>query len=385
MATTLLDAGGDQVQDVVTFPSGTSGTVSWDSTVRNTGTGSYLLNTSSPAVNAILREKLGTVSDTSRFSARLRISGLPAAENIAFIAVNNSAEQGVFNIALNTNGKLSIRCNGVDVATGTFVFAANTQTRVSCGYTITNTTTFTITVYINGTQDVTISNNTLARTGSDHIQFFATSGSGTNYKIWVDDIYCDNGSGNTDPGASAAWQPGALCVTNKRPFSNGTNVQYVTGIGADPGSPYGSGHAVRVNEQPLSQTNGWSVTNAAKQTEEYTIEGLTVGDCDLTYTTLVDFMGWVQEKVGSASTGNIIVAGSATNISVTTAYTLFLKAAGSTTYPAGNTDIGVDTNTVNQLFSLSECGVLFAFNRQPVFSRRTLGPRVASRSSQHWN
>ena len=56
--------------------------------------------------------------------------------------------------------------------------------------------------------------------------------------------------------------PGAILVTAKRPFTNGTTEDgFTTQIGAS-GSGYGSGHTPQVNERPLSQTNGWSVIGA---------------------------------------------------------------------------------------------------------------------------
>src|SRR5262249_48208692 len=97
------------------------------------------------------------------------------------------------------------------------------------------------------------------------------------------------------------------------------------------------------------------------QTEEYSIESSSTGDIDISTATVVDYMGWVYTKVASASTGNIIVGGTTSNISVTTNYKMFTQAKGSTTYPAGNTDIGMDTNNINQLFILAECGIMVAY------------------------
>ena len=73
-------------------------------------------------------------------------------------------------------------------------------------------------------------------------------------------------------------------------------------------------------------------------------------------------MGWVRTKALIAETGSIIVNNVSTSISITTAIAMFLKMAGSTTYPAGTgTDIGEITSATATTVSLYECGIQFAY------------------------
>ena len=245
---------------------------------------------------------------------------------------------------------------------------------------MTSTGVNTINVFLNGVLEISWVNVAMSGTGTAFLQFMTSTAMLSATFSWFADIYVDDGNTATDPGN--------IIVTAKRPFANGTLNEWTTQVGAG-SSGYGSGHALQVNERPLSLTNAWSITNAALKTEEYTIEGAAVGDLDLTNPNyrIVDYMGWANLKCASAQTGNIIVNGVASNVSLTTTATVFLKAAGSTIYPSGATAIGADTNTVNALFTLAECGILVAavwnvataiesLKADAEFTPDLLGPRV---------
>lgn len=248
------------------------------------------------------------------------------------------------------NGSTQLGSNGPTLTTGNWY-------RISFAWKITSTTVnqFLVTVgsatgTILGT--IAVTNGTLTNTTSGAL-ITGNFGGDATLDLRASDIYIDNSTAVTDPGN--VW------VTAKRPFANGTTNGFTTQIGAG-GSGYGTGHAPQVNERPLSITNGWSMVGAGSAvTEEYTIEGLSVGDIDLTGATIVDFMGWVDVKALIAETGKIIVAGVSTNISVTTSANIFKQIAGSTTYPAGGTDIGVTTSTTVTTFSLYEGGIAVAY------------------------
>jgi hypothetical protein len=172
--------------------------------------------------------------------------------------------------------------------------------------------------------------------------------------FWIDDFYVDNRTDLTDPGD--------VRVTAKRPFANGTTNGFTTQIGAG-GSGYGSGHAPQVNERPLSQTNGWSMVGAgAAVTEEYSVEGASVGDVDVSIHPIYDWSSWVFAKSLASETASLIVGGATSNIALTSTATAFQKAAGSTIYPVGSTDVGIITDTSLTTVSLYECGVLIAFS-----------------------
>ncbi len=353
MATTFLEPGGDatfQAVSVTGFWANAFQVAIATDFVHGTHVKSLKYNV---GFASRVRTPTGVVSDAGgRFSYYLYLVAYPASAS-SIVSVEKSANSGTFYLGLTTGGILRVFKTNAGTQLGTDGPTLNLSQwyRISVAYTLTSTTINRIEVFVDGVSAISITNATLTQVGSTDIQW-GNDNADASLNMRTSDHYIDNSSSLTDPGN--------IWVTAKRPFSNGTNNQFTTQIGAG-GSGYGSGHSPQVNERPLSNTNGWSIQNAAKQTEEYSIEAKSVGDIDISTATIVDFLGWVDCKVGVNSTGNIIIAGSASNISVTTTETLFTKIAGSTTYPAGNTDIGMDTNTINQLFSLYECGVIVAF------------------------
>jgi len=297
-------------------------------------------------------QKTGILADTgSRVSLYIYLNALPTATANIFAFYNSVGTQKVA-VRLTSAGVLQlwdaanaqIGTNGSTLSTGTWY-------RISLAYTITNTTTNEFRLFKNGSLDISVTNATLTGTGTNAWRIGNINTDAT-LDMRSSDHYADNSSSLTDTGN--------IWVTAKRPIANGTNNQWTTQVGSG-GSGYGTGHSPQVNERAQSDVNGWSIQSASLQTEEYSIESVSQGDIDITGATIVDFMGWVNANVGSNSTGNIIVAGTASNISVTTGEKYFTKVAGSTTYPAGNTDIGIDNNSVNQLFSLYEAGIIVAY------------------------
>lgn len=368
MATTFLDAGTDQTQDTLTFyPNqffGGTGSASSATDQVHTGTRSLKLICTDASSPCYVATADGACADAgTRTSAYIRLSGLPAATDTAILGVAQAGFGSTpIAIAVTSGGKLRLYQNDDATAVGAAgatTVSAGTWFRLAWCWVITTTTNWSCKVYINGVLEFTRTNAdaTLVLTGTS--QFMPTvdhCGGGTReaLTVWYDDLYVDNSSALTDPGN--------ILVTAKRPFANGTTNGFTTQIGAG-GSGYGSGHAPQVNEQPLSQTNGWAMIGAGSAvTEEYNVEGLTVGDVNLTGASIVDWMGWVFAKALTSETGNIVVGSTQTNIALTSTPTLFLTAKGSTTYPAGTgTDIGIITATTVTTVSLYECGVIVAY------------------------
>lgn len=239
-----------------------------------------------------------------------------------------------------------IGTNGSTISTGVWY-------RISLAYTITSTTVNRFEVFVNGVSSISVTNGTLSGTGTSVLSVGNRTGASI-LDFRSSDHYIDNSSSLTDTGD--------IWVTAKRPVSNGTTNGFTTQIGAG-GSGYGTGHSPQVNERALSTTNGWSMIGAgAAVTEEYNIEADHVGDIDITGATIVDYLGWVSTKALVAETGQIIVDGASTAISITTTAKLFTKIKGSSTYPAGTgADIGMQTDTSLTTVSLYECGVIVAY------------------------
>jgi len=373
LATTFLESGTDATQDFV-FWTATTGTVASDSTVKNTGPRSIALDTGSPAGNSTAT-KNGVLADAGRrVSLWVRFSDSTPDVNTNIVIFQNTSGNNVYNLVLNTTGVLSNNPVGATAVAGTKVLSDNTWYRITISYTITNTTTFRFELYIDGVFESSATAGTLTRTGTDKFRIASNGGAGANKINRFDDIYIDDGSNYTDPGA--------VRVTNKRPNANGTNNNFVTQIGAG-GSGYGSGHSPQVNEQPLSTTNGWSVVGAGSAvTEEYTIENALTGDVNMNLVSIIDYMGWLYSSSLVSETGQIKVGGVASNIALTSTNTLFLVAAASTAYPAGNTDIGEVTDTTLTTVSLYECGILFAYIPR-IISKIVFAKQAVNRASTY--
>lgn len=359
--------------DIGVITDGTNGTVTSSSqavksSVRSIlaatnsgGNGTYCVAGASTFSGANILADAGTrISFYFRFHGTPTLPGGGAAAD--FLAVNTSSDTAVFGVSLTTGLKIAIVTDGsVALATGSTVLSADTDYRITVQYVITSTTNFTINVYLNGTLEVTAtySGTALPNTGSNHLYFgwgaYISPGSGMS--AYYAHIYIDNGT---------SGDPGDVRVTAKRPNANGTANGFTTRIGSG-GSGYGTGHSPQVNERPASATNGWSLSNTTKTTEEYNIENVSTGDNDMTGATIVDYVGWIESSVNSTSNSpvhHIIVNGVATAITESTSQKTFTHIAGSTTYPAGTgTDIGMDAQytTTAHLTSLFEAGIMIAY------------------------
>lgn len=355
MTTTFIESGTDATQDL-SFYSSTVNTVA--SATDQAHTGPRSLKCSSGAGNSFADAfRTGVLADAGRrISMWFRFDSTPSA-NCTFLAVRQSDVTTVVTAVRLTNGLvLTIEPTGATFVTGTTVLAANTWYRISLSYYITNSTTFQFKVYINGVLELTANAGTLTNVTSDAFNV-RIGAQGANRNHWFDDIYVDDG-------ASSGSQPdtGNILVTAKRPLSNGTTNGYTTQIGAG-GSGYGTGHAPQVNEQPLSATNGWAMVGAGSAiTEEYNIEGATVGDVNISGLTIVDYVGWVYTKALVGETGKMVLNAATPSITITTSNSMITAFAGSTSYPAGTgTDIGEITSTDLTTVSLYECGIVIAY------------------------
>jgi hypothetical protein len=354
MATIFLEPGGDADYGIALYDAN-AGASTQPVVATDFVHGGHIKSTKYAVNSSSSTGKKAILADAGgRFSFWIYLNALPSATCSIWDDLTTGYNASVFILRMtsagilqlfNSNGSAQIGSNGATLATGQWY-------RISIAWVITSSTVNTLKVFVNGASSISTTNNTLANTTGTDALFGNVSGNST-LDLRTSDVYCDNSTALTDPGN--------IWVTAKRPFANGTTNGFTTQIGAG-GSGYGTGHAPQVNERPLSTTNGWSMVGAGSAvTEEYSIEGSTVGDISLAGATLVDFMGWVDVKALVAETGSIILAGVSSSISVTTSASIFITIAGSSSYPAGGTDIGVITSTTVTTFSLYECGVVFAY------------------------
>lgn len=284
-----------------------------------------------------------------RYSFSIYLVALPnATATIGFSAQSGST--GIMGIKIKSTGAMIL--DGGTPSADSSAITTGVWYHFTFAQTVASTTVNEFRLYRDGALACTLTNATLGAVTTSRMKF-GNSDTNSTLDFRSSDHYFDNSSALTDVGN--------IWVTAKRPVSNGTTNGFTTQIGAG-GSGYGTGHSPQVNERPLSTTNGWSMIGAgAAVTEEYTIEGKTVGDINIGTATIVDYMGWIDAKTLSNETASIVVGGASSNVSLTTTITIFVKMAGSATYPAGGTDIGLITTTALTTVSLYEGGIVVAF------------------------
>ena len=342
-----------------------TGTVTYDTTVKNNGAGSWEADSTAGNTVSDLRRD-GVITGTSRVTGYFYYDSTPSATAAIIRAVDASANIG-WQLRITTGNVLNIHggSGGTLNKSGATTLSTATWYRISVGWTLSSTSSFTINVYLNGTLEIaaTGADGTIEGASPTRIRFGWVTAPGASKNIYFQNIITDDGSGNDDIGN--------YYTTAKLPAADGTLVEFTTAIGGAAGA-----HFDDVAERPGAEANGWSIATTLIKTEEYSIQGVAVGDVDLTGLTLLDFMGWVRAKI-SATSGtpvtNIILAGSASAITLTTSYATYLKMAGSTTYPVGLVDIGMNGLAASsRTFSLAECGIVFAYN--PTASGATVIP-----------
>jgi hypothetical protein len=364
---TFMENGGGATQDL-SFWTIVTGTVTLDTTTPITPPSSIKI--SCAAVNSVI--KSGILADAGRrISFRTRLPPQLPSSVAQFFIIRQSGGPSIFTLNVLTTGKFQLTPSGLSSIVGNTTLVPSAINRVAVAYTITSASVWAVKVYLDGVLEFNVaSTGTLTNITSNGLLLSGTSAWGTSNFIWFDDIYVDDGTDLADPGN--------ISVTNKRPVANGSLNEFPTQIGSG-GSGYGTGHAPQVNEQPLNLANAWSVLNAAKKTELFTVEAAAVGDLDISAAKyqIVDWLGWINAKVVTGgNVGNIIVNGVASNQTISNSATIYFRGAGSTTYPSGNNVVGLDNNTINQTFTLHECGVLIAV-KSDVAATTTEAPTTA--------
>lgn len=196
--------GSDRTQDTsaVTIVNTGGGIVS-DTAQKFTGPRSLKLPTSAGGTNALVDFRSPLADAGRRISIRFRMESLPSTATPNILNINTSANTAVLSVAVNTSGNLVFRnANGTVIATGTAVMAAATWYRITWSFVITNTTTWQVKIYLDGTIDINQTNAaTLVRVGADRLQLSTGGNFGASKSTWWDDLYIDDGTDLADPGA----------------------------------------------------------------------------------------------------------------------------------------------------------------------------------------
>jgi hypothetical protein len=355
MATKFLEPGGDADFAVATgngfWQAGATDAVIATDFVHGSHVKSIRYQTN---VTTTATTPVGVLADAgNRISVYIYISVLPNADS-PLLQVQTSAGTPVVTLGTTSTGILRLwnsAAGGTQLGGDGPTLATGTWYRLTLAYTLTSTTVNRFEVFVDAVSKISKTNATLTRVGAS--QLAITTNNNATQDFRSSDHYIDDSTALTDPGN--------IWVTAKRPNANGTTNGFTTQIGSG-GSGYGSGHSPQVNERALSKVNGWSMVGAGSAiTEEYSIENQATGDINITGATIIDYMGWVSADSLANETASIVVGGTSSNISLTSTTTLFTKAKGSSSYPAGSTDIGIITTTALTTVSLYECGILVAY------------------------
>lgn len=362
MATTFLEPGGD-----ADFLVGTTNGF-WLSNFGTTNVatdfthGGHIKSIAYDTTSKSLVTPAATLADAgSRISIYMYFVALPSATDGIWM-LRTSTGLSVVNLRITSGGILQLWNNGATAQIGTDGATLSTGVwyRISLAYTITSTTVNRFELFVDAVSSISVTNATLTRTGTNRF-LIGNVDSDASISFRSSDHYIDNSNALTDPGN--------IWVTAKRPVSNGSTNDFTTQIGSS-GSGYGTGHSPQVNERPLSAVNGWSISNTTSKTEEYTIEAKNVGDIDISGATMVDYTYWISAKVDSTADSpshTLIFAGLNIAKTMSTTTTIFTRIRGASTYPTGNTDIGLSAQyTTNpHTTSLFECGVIVAYIPAP--------------------
>jgi hypothetical protein len=366
MAVVFLEPGSGHTYDLKFWstPTVSHGTVTSDTQAVKLSPRSIKIVTDGTSGAYAELRKVGVLANAGRrISFYFRYYGT-ITDDTDIAILTDSSGNGEFLLFLSSTGHLTVaNTAGTIVGTASGTLSADTDYRILIQYTKTSQSVNTINILVDGSNVIALTNiDTGAGAMSDFWieQGYYNPVNSTTVAFYYAHIYIDDGT---------SGDPGDIRVTAKRPYGDGTAVQFTTQIGSG-NSGYGSGHADEVNERALSETNGWSLatTSAVTRNEEYNIENAATGDNDLTGATIVGVMGWMDANLSSTTnqTGGIIVDGTYTAKSLTTSYAIYTQlSATPTTYPAGTgTDIGmrkVTATTTSRTGRLAECGIIVAY------------------------
>lgn len=344
MATVFMESGTDATQGFEFWTSTNgAGSLTSDSVIVNTGPRSIKASVTSG--QAAWVAKNGVFGDAGRASGYFRLSALPTNTTMIFRVDPSSI---ILEIRITSAGVVTLMTNGTSMGTGSTISSA-TWYRFTITWNIVSTTSYTARVFLNGVQDISVSNSPALDATGNNNRFIVgvISDPGSTLVVNVDDCYGDTDGTNTDPGN--------IKVTAKLPAANNTN-NWNTAVGANPANRWEN-----VNERPLSETNGWEETGSTGTQENYGLETAATGDVDVSAATLIARCAWIWAKISVASVqAKIMDNGTESAVTLTTTSALYTLITDSASYPSNAAGIGARSSTTANTF-LYECGTLIAY------------------------
>ncbi len=276
MATRFLESGGDATQGLEFFSS-TLGTVSIDASAARTGGYGLLM----PGGDSGEATALFSATNPGRISFYVKVSALPDSEVIIL-----QASDARYYLSITTGGVLRLWANGgmsTQLGSNGATLATATWYHITIVWSVTSTTVYSITVFVDGVSSITAVNSpTLVIAGSVERIVLGWGGNpGASKALSFDDIYIDSDASATDPGA--------IAVTAKLPTAlNTNNFDTLGGSGAN--------RYNRVSDRPLSQTNYIAHLGATDVQENFGLQAAATGDAAVG--TPISRSAWIWAKSG---------------------------------------------------------------------------------------
>lgn len=280
MTILFMESGSDATQGLEWWD-GSGGTVTSDSSIKNTGPRSIKFI---QTISVVALQKLTIASRGSgTLSFYIQLTTTPAA-NTYFAFLGNSSG---WSIGRDTSNRLILSEGTTVRGTGTTALDNNVWALVQISWSWTNSTTNTFKVWLNGVLEINASNITMSQ-GQTSMTMQFTNGNGANGDAtYLDDVYLDDVFNSN--------YPGDIRVTAKLPASLNTNNFDTLG-----GS--GTNRYDRVSDRPLSVTNYIQHAAASDVQENFGLQASSAGDVDISDKFVVGYCGWVYAKRGAFDT-----------------------------------------------------------------------------------
>ncbi len=328
------------------FWTSVTGTVTYDTTAarKKSGLASWRCGTAAGGGNNFLQKNSILVAANGRITAYFYIDDAPTGDQVLIQTLN--ASTAGFQVWLTSGRVLQLRSSTTFLASGS-TLALDTLYRICLSYTVTSGSVNAAKVFLNGSQDISVTNRTVVTDATNLRvgQVNTPAGPGANVFFNFQHVYVDDSAALTDTGDMRVTSKLINAATHN-------NFDTTGGTGA-------------VNERPISAVNYKQQAAAGQVHQDYDIQTAAGGDVDISSNTLVafDFWVWAKAGTGAAGTPGIVHRDDTVQaVTLTTTAALYNFLENSAVYPsAGASVIGMRSSGAAADTFLYECGVLVAY------------------------
>lgn len=340
--------GSDETQDLKHWDS-TSGTVTSDTSQARTGTRSIKCDSTAGSVAAYVQKNTILQDAGNQITIAFRFTNFPTATDTPFLQLLTTGSLTVADVRVSSAGVLKIYDGVTQEGSNGSTLSLNTWYRLCLSYTIASASVNEFRLFKDGVSDISVTNASLVNVGADRIRVGWVVTPGLSLVVHVDDAAVFRNTTLTDTGNCA--------VTYKLP-----NAENVTSFDTAIGTARSASDWNNVDEQPLSETNGWQHAATTVVEESYGVENAATGEVNLTGLTLKGYCAWVWAKAGAADVGAKLIDQSYRKyISLTGSSAMFTSFSDSTAYPSDVAAIGMQsTGSGNDTF-FYEGGLLIVY------------------------